>query len=133
MTGADPWAGVVTAQSMLKYWSPFLQGRDLPGGNEHAGNSPGRQDIVGLAADESPLPAPQGNLPRGMLMSNAATQPDDRTPELSEPITRVLERHRAFWCRVETERPLLLVKGWKGWEPNPPYVVRGGSPLEDGA
>jgi hypothetical protein len=48
-------------------------------------------------------------------------------------IETVLDRHRAFWQRRETDRPLLGLCHWTPWKPYPSFVVRGGAKLEDGA
>jgi hypothetical protein len=44
----------------------------------------------------------------------------------------VLERHRAFWERSTTDRPLLHSRPYKEYEPYAPYVRRDGQPLVDG-
>ena len=53
--------------------------------------------------------------------------------KLSGRIEEALERHRAFWLRAETDRPLLRVEPYRGYEPYEPYVRRDGTDLPDGA
>ncbi len=50
----------------------------------------------------------------------------------SDAMQVVLERHRAFWERGATDRPLLHVRPYKEYEPYAPYVRRDGQPLLDG-
>lgn len=47
-------------------------------------------------------------------------------------LDEVLQRQRAFWVRAETDRPVLHVTHWVGWEPYPPHIKRDGTLLLDG-
>jgi hypothetical protein len=53
--------------------------------------------------------------------------------DLSPPLAQALERNRAFWLRTPLSQPLLRVTEWLGWQPYPPFIKRGGAPLEDGS
>ena len=45
----------------------------------------------------------------------------------------LLERHRGFWHRTATDRPLMRVRPWVGWRPYAAFVRRDGTDLPDGS
>jgi hypothetical protein len=45
----------------------------------------------------------------------------------ADRLADTLGRHRAFWMRLQTDRPLMRVAAWQDWQPYPPFVLRDGS------
>ena len=48
-------------------------------------------------------------------------------------IAEILERHRAFWLRTSTDRPLVRIAPWQDWRPFPSLVLRDGTVLKEAA
>jgi hypothetical protein len=53
-----------------------------------------------------------------------ASDPDKSS---AHRLAETLERHRAFWMRLEVDRPLLRVAPWQDWQPYSPFILRNGS------
>ena len=70
-------------------------------------------------------------------MSNDTSRnssPDVTSADRSGALAEALERHRAFWLRTETDRPLMRVGPAEKTEPaEAPWVRRDGTILADGA